>query len=215
MGLKGLNDKESKAFFEICNRGSVNPKEVMEIFQKINAPISRTSAYALMERFEKLELVFPDNSGTKKRYKAVHPRTLLDEMKKNFDQLESDVSTLEQSYETADFEHDDPRNISKTLSSEGEIRTLCHVLNKDAEIVVVYNQDSKISDFVTNIANGHTLVKGKTNVILFHDKKKGRKGVIQLSKRLDKDGNTRVWGQIMYDEDMFEYLHKNEVVKNG
>lgn len=213
-GLKGLTEEEARAFFEICSRKSVTVKEVMKIFTAIKSEVSRSKAYTIVEKFENSGLIFADTSSKKKEYKAIHPRTLLNILNSSLKKIEKEITELEESYETSDFEEADPRQISKTLHSENEIMTICNILNKDHDITIISDKTPKVNDFLDGLSCGK-LIKGKVNVILFNNKKNGKKGVINISKRYDKEGNLRIFGQILYDEDKYKYYLKNELKNNG
>ena len=52
-------------------------------------------------------------------------------------------------------------------------------------------------------------------MVLFNNKKEDKKGVIHLARRHDKEGNIRVFGQILYDKEKYAYFHGKEVKKNA
>ena len=140
-GLKGLTEKEAEAYFEICSKKSVSVKEIEDIFVEIKASVSRSKAYTIVEKFKKVGLIFNlTNSSKKQVYKAIHPRSLLNELKQNLKDVDKEVTKLAESYETSDFEMKDPRASSRTLESESEISSVCNVLSKKGKLFIIHNK---------------------------------------------------------------------------
>lgn len=215
-GLKGLTESEAKAFFEICSRESVSVKEVMQIFTDLKNDISRTKAYAIVDKYKQEGLIFPISDSVKtQRYKAIHPKALFNELKTGLEKLDVEIAHLSESYEISDFEVKDPRKLSKTLNSESEIISICNVLCREAELFVVSDKTPELKDFYSALSDIGKIVEGDINLILFNNHEKDEKGVITLSKRFDKGGHLRIFGQIIYDEDKFNYFYDKEVRRSG
>jgi sugar-specific transcriptional regulator TrmB len=210
-GLKGLSVDEAKAFIELCNKDTFNVNEVKQILSKLNVKVSKTKTYDIVNKFSEEQLIFlKDDEKRAKRYQALHPNALLTELKTDLKKLDIEVSHLTQSYETSDYEDEDPRTKSRILKSEGEIISECHKICSDSSIHIVYNDSN---EFINKISETGVAIKGDINVILFKNKDKNVSGIISLSKRHDKEGNLRFFGQILFDEEKYEYYFKNEVGK--
>ena len=54
-------------------------------------------------------------------------------------------------------------------------------------------------------------IKGDVDVILFSTDAQEIKGIIELSKRIDKEGNLRVFGSLLYDPEKYDYYYEKEV----
>ena len=217
-GLKGLTENEAEAFFIICSKKSVSVKDIQEIFVEIKTKMSRSKAYTTVSKFENAKLIFSVNNSNKKEYKAIHPRAILDELKVSLKNIEKEITELEASYETSDFEEEDPRDTSKTLRSENEITTICNVLHKDCEITIIHNNDEIINRYVNILSHCGKTTKGNINAIIFKSNSKMNKcGIIHISKRREQGGKPRIFGQILYDKEKYEYIYNNEigVKKNG
>jgi sugar-specific transcriptional regulator TrmB len=215
-GLKGLTESEAKAFFEICTRESVSVKEVMKIFTDLKIDVSRTKAYSIVDKYRKEGLIFPISDSVKtQRFKAIHPKALFNELKTSLDKLDIEIAQLSESYEISDFEVKDPRKLSKTLNSEGEIISVCNVLCRDSELFVISNETPELKDFYKALSDTCKIVIGDINLILFNNHDREEKGVITLTKRVDKKGHLRIFGQIIYDDDKFDYFYGKEVKRGG
>ncbi len=215
-GLKGLSEGESLAFFKICNRESVSVKEVMQIFLELKIKISRSRAYTIVEKFKREGLIFPTNSSVKiQRYKAVHPKALFNDLKDGLKGLDVEIGLLSESYEIKNFEIKDPRKLSKTLNSEREILSVCNSLCSESDLFVVSDNSPEFEHLNNSLSDICEKVDGNINVILFSNSKNDDKGVITLSKRTSKSGFVRIFGQIIYDPDKFNYFYDNEVRRNG
>ena len=139
--IKGLTEKEAEAYFEICSKKSVSVKEIEDIFVEIKASVSRSKAYTIVEKFKKVGLIFSINNSTKKQvYKAIHPRSLLNELRQNLKEIDTEITKLAESYETSDFEMKDPRESSRTLESESEISSICNALSKKGKLYIIHNK---------------------------------------------------------------------------
>ena len=201
-GLKGLNEGETKAFFKICSRKSVSVKDVLDIFTELGIDVGRTKVYGIVEKFKHEGLIFPiDSNSNANKYKAIHPKTLQNQMKADIDKLDEDIAHLSESYETSDFDDKDPKILSRILKSEGEILTTCNVLcQNDCEIIIVSKQDEKLKHFYDALSGiGNRIVTGSINAVLFKKSSGDEKGVIDLTKKFNKDGKLRLFGSIMYD----------------
>jgi len=208
-GLKGLSDEEAKAFIEICNHDSVNVNEIRQIFTNLNAKVSKTKAYDIANKFIEEQLIFlKDDSKRGKRYQAIHPNALCTALKTNLKGLDTEISHLIQSYETSDYEDKDPRKKSRILKSEGEIISECHKICGKSSLHIIYKDNN---DFINNISSTGKAIKGDINVILFKNSENNESGIISLSKRYDKEGNLRFFGQILFDEEKYKYYLKKEV----
>lgn len=215
-GLKGLSEGESLAFFKICNRESVSVKEVMQIFLELKIKISRSRAYTIVEKFKQEGLIFPINTSSKgQRYKAVHPKALFNDLKDGLKDLDVEIGLLSESYEIKDFEIKDPRSLSKTLNSEREILSVCNSLCSEGDLLVVSDNSPEFKHLNNSLSDICKIIDGKINVILFNNSKNDDKGVITLTKRTSKGGSVRIFGQIIYDADKFNYFYDNEVRRNG
>jgi sugar-specific transcriptional regulator TrmB len=217
-GLKGLNEGEAKAFFRICNKQSVSVKDVLDIFTELGISISRTKAYSVVERFRHKGLIFLiDSKSNANRFKAIHPKTLLNQLNADKEKLDEDIAHLSESYETSDFEDKDPKVLSKILKSEAEILTACNVLcQNDCELIVVSKCEPILKHFYDALSGaGNKIVKGGINAVLFKKSSTEEKGVIDLTKRFNKDGKLRIFGSIMYDSEKYDYIFDREVKKSG
>lgn len=215
-GLKGLSEGESLAFFKICNRESVSVKEVMQIFLELKIKISRSRAYTIVEKFKQEGLIFPINTSSKgQRYKAVHPKALFNDLKDGLKDLDVEIGLLSESYEIKDFEIKDPRSLSKTLNSEREILSVCNSLCSEGDLLVVSDNSPEFKHLNNSLSDICKIIDGKINVILFNNSKNDDKGVITLTKRTSKGGSVRIFGQIIYDADKFNYFYDIEVRRNG
>lgn len=215
-GLKGLSEGESLAFFKICNRESVSVKEVMQIFLELKIKISRSRAYTIVEKFKQEGLIFPINTSSKgQRYKAVHPKALFNDLKDGLKDLDVEIGLLSESYEIKDFEIKDTRSLSKTLNSEREILSVCNSLCSEGDLLVVSDNSPEFKHLNNSLSDICKIIDGKINVILFNNSKNDDKGVITLTKRTSKGGSVRIFGQIIYDADKFNYFYDNEVRRNG
>lgn len=214
-GLKGLTETEALAYFKLCSKSHFSANDVKTVLNEVgDTKKSRSSAYSVVDKFEREGLIFLyENSQKKQTYKALHPRSLLDELKNNLKGIEPEIQELEESYETSDFQSKDPRDSARTLKIESEITTMCNTLHKDCEITFVHNSDIVISTFVEKFSTWNNTKKGKTNVILFNNKKTKDKGIIRLAKRPSEGGQFRIYGQMIVDEDTYNYYFVNEVKK--
>jgi len=210
-GLKGLTFEESSAFIEICNKDTVNVSDIRQIFTNLNVKVSKTKAYDIVNKFVEQQLIFlKDDTKRAKRYQAIHPNALFTELKSELKKLDAEISHLTQSYETSDFEEEDPREKSRILKSEGEIISECHRICTNSNLYIVYNNKN---EFINKISNTGKAIKGDINIILFSNKEKNESGVISLSKRYDKEGNLRFFGQVLFDEEKYKYYLEKEVGK--
>lgn len=217
-GLKGLNEGEAKAFFRICNKQSVSVKDVLDIFTELGITVSRTKVYGIVEKFKHEGLIFPiDSDSNANMFKAIHPKTLLNQLKADIGKLDEDIAHLSESYETSDFEDKDPKVLSKILKSEAEILTACNVLcQNDCELIIVSKFEPILKHFYDALSGaGNKMVKGDVNVVLFKKSSGEEKGVIDLTKRFNKDGKLRIFGSIMYDSEKYDYIFDREVKKSG
>jgi sugar-specific transcriptional regulator TrmB len=212
-GLKGLTKQEAKAFIRMCSKKSVSVKDVMTIFSDLGTNICRSNAYKIVETFTHEHLLFPiDNNSTAKHYKAIHPKTLLEHLKGDHIKLEREIALLAESYETADYEDKDPKDISKILKSESEIHTESHVLHqKKCNLIIIHQDDPRLSMFFSSLESLGRRIKGDVDVILFSTDAQEIKGIIELSKRIDKEGNLRVFGSLLYDPEKYDYYYEKEV----
>jgi len=135
-------------------------------------------------------------------------------LKTGLEKLDGEIARLSESYEISDFEVKDPRKSSKTLNSESEIISICNVLCREADLIVLSDKTPELKDFYNALSDIGKTINGNINLILFNNIEKDEKGVITLSKRLDKSGHLRIFGQIIYDKDKFNYFYNREV-KNG
>jgi sugar-specific transcriptional regulator TrmB len=154
------------------------------------------------------------NSSKGQRYRAVHPKALFNDLKKDLKDLDVEIGLLSESYELPDFKIKDPRDLSKTLNSEGEILSMCNSLCCESKLWIVTNNTPEILNLNNALSDICEIIPGKVNVILFSNSKNDDKGVITLTKRPGKDGATRIFGQITYDVDTFNYYFDNEVKSN-
>ncbi|UCF49315.1 MAG: hypothetical protein JSU91_06085 [Thermoplasmatales archaeon] len=217
-GLKGLNEGEAKAFFKICSKKSVSVKDVLDIFTELGIDVGRTKAYGIVEKYRHEGLIFPiDSKSNANRFKAIHPKTLLNQLNADMGKLDEDIAHLSESYETSDFEDKDPKALSKILKSEGEILTTCNVLcQNDGELIVVSKGEPKLKHFYDALSGiGNKTIKGDINAVLFKKSSGDEKGVIDLTKRYNKDGKLRIFGNIMYDSEKYDYIFGKEVRKSG
>ena len=215
-GLKGLSENESLVFFKICNKESVSVNDVRKICLDIKFKISRSRAYTIVEKLLREDLIFPINdTGKIQRYKAIHPNALFKDFKKELKGLDIEIGLLSESYEIPDFKIKDPRDLSKTLNSEGEILTMCNSLCRESELMVVSDNSPEIEHLNTALSDICKIINGNVNVILFNNQKNDDKGVITLTKRPGKDGAIRIFGQITYDEEKYNYFYNNAVRSNG
>jgi len=212
-GLKGLTKQEAKAFIRMCSKKSVSVKDVMTIFSDLGTNICRSHAYKIVDTFTHEHLIFPiDNDSTAQYYKAIHPKTLLEQLKGDHAKLESEIALLVESYETADYEDKDPKELSKILKSESEIHTESHILHqKKCKLFIIHQNDSRLTTFFTSLEPLGKLIKGNIDVILFSTETQEIKGIIELIKRIDKEGNLRVFGSLLYDPEKYDYFYKKEV----
>jgi len=212
-GLKGLTKQEAKAFIRMCNRKSVSVKDVMTIFSDLGTNICRSHAYKIVETFTHEHLLFPvDDDSTAKHYKAIHPKTLLEQLKGDHIKLEGEIALLVESYETADYEDKDPKELSKILKSESEIHTESHILHqKKCKLCIIHQDDQRLTTFFTSLEPLGKLIKGDVDVILFSTETQEIKGIIELVKRFDKEGNLRVFGSLLYDPEKYDYYYEKEV----
>jgi sugar-specific transcriptional regulator TrmB len=215
-GLKGLSEGESLAFFKICNRESVSVKEVMQIFLELKIKISRSRAYTIVEKFKREGLIFPISGSVKsQRYKAVHPKALFNDLKDGLKDLDVEIGLLSESYEIQNFEIKDPRKLSKTLNSEREILTVCNSLCSESDLIIISDNTPEFKHLNNALSDISRIIDGRINLILFSNSKNNDKGVITLTKRTGKGGTIRIFGQIIYDRDKFNYFYDNEVRRNG
>lgn len=212
-GLKGLTKQEAKAFIRICSKKSVSVKDVMTIFSDLGTNICRSNAYKIVETFTHEHLIFPiDNESNAQHYKAIHPKTLLEQLKGDHTKLEGEIALLVESYETADYDDKDPKEISRILKSESEIHTESHILyQKKCKLYIIHQDDERLTTFFTSLEPLGKIIKGNTNVILFATETQEIKGVIELIKRIDKEGNLRVFGSLLYDPEKYDYYYEKEV----
>jgi hypothetical protein len=101
------------------------------------------------------------------------------------------------------------------LNSEGEILSICNTLCNESDIVVVSDTSPEFEHLNNALSDICEIIKGKINVILFSNSKNDDKGVITFTKRPGKDGAIRIFGQITYDADKFNYFYDNEVRRDG
>jgi sugar-specific transcriptional regulator TrmB len=217
-GLKGLTEDEAKAFFKICSKKSVSVKDVWNIFTELGIEVSRTKVYGIVEKYKHEGLIFQiDSSTNANKFKAIHPKTLLNQLNADMEKLDEDIAHLSESYETSDFSDKDPKVLSKILKSEGEILTMCNVLcQNDCELIIVAKDEPKLKHFYDALSGiGHKSVKGDINAVLFKKTSGDEKGVIDLTKRYNKDGKLRIFGNIMYDPEKYDYLFDKEVRRSG
>jgi predicted transcriptional regulator len=210
-GLKGLTIEEARAFIEICNKDTVNVNDVRKIFTNLNVKVSKTKAYDIVNKFVEQQLIFlKEDAKRAKIYQAIHPNALFTELKSDLKKLDVEISHLTQSYEISDYEEEDPRKKSRILKSEGEIISECHKISSNSSLYIIYNESN---EFINKISDIGKAIKGDVNVILFKNKDKNESGVISLSKRHDIEGNLRFFGQVLFDEEKYEYYLKKEVGK--
>jgi sugar-specific transcriptional regulator TrmB len=212
-GLEGLTKNEAKAFIKICSKESVCVSEIETIFSDLGDNISRSYAYKIVKNFTRKHLLFPiDTDNNAQYYKAIHPNALLDHLKGDHVKLEQEIALLAESYETADYEEKDPKLLSRMLKSESEILTAAHVLHqKKHTIIIVHKNDPQLHPFFHSLEPlGETIV-GAVDVILFASENQETKGIIELTKRIDKEGNIRVFGSLLYDAEKYDYYHGHEV----
>ena len=211
-GLKGLTDNEALVFFEICRRDSVSVKEVLKIFQKLKIKISRTKVYTIVEKYRRERLIFPSGDlGKTQRFRAVHPKGLFNDLQDSFDVLDKEIALLSEAYEIHDFDIKDPRKLSKTLFSEPEILSVCNSLCSNSKIVTVSKNNPEFEHFFKSLSRLGDVITGNIDVILFNNHNNDDKGVITLTRRPGKDGNARIFGQITYDEEKYNYFYDREV----
>ena len=215
-GLKGLTKTEAKAFIKICSKESVCVREILTIFSELGNDISRTHAYKTVDMLIKKQLIFPvDNKENAQRYKAIHPNTLLGHLKTNHSKLEKEIGLLTESYETADYEEKDPKQLSKILNSESEIHTAANILHhNNYSLTIIHQNEKQLEPFFTSIASLGESIVGAVNAILFASENQETKGIIDLSKRYDKEGNIRLFGSLLYDTEKYEYYYRHEVHTN-
>ena len=212
-GLKGLTKQEAEAFIRICSKKSVSVKDVMTIFSELGTNICRSNAYKIVETFTQEHLIFPiDNKTNAQHYKAIHPKTLLEQLKGDHAKLEGEIALLVESYETADYDDKDPKIFSRILKSESEIHTESHILyQKKCLLYIIHQEDKRLTTFFSSFKPLGKIISGNTNVILFATETQETKGIIELTKRIDKEGNLRVFGSLLHDPEKYDYYYEKEV----
>ncbi len=216
-GLKGLSEKEAEAFFKLCNNKIFCVNDVKQVLVDIKAhKKSRSTAYNIVEKFEKSELITRvDSSNKKQEYECVHPRSIFNNLKIELEKAKKELPELETAYETSDFKSQDPREKSKLLKSENEIASMCYSIHKDYQLIIIHDKSRIMRDFLERISDCGKLIEGKINVILFKNKEKNESGIIEISKRQEKGSNIRLYGYVIFDGEKYNYFLKKEVKKNG
>jgi hypothetical protein len=212
-GLKGITRVEAEAFIKICSKESVCVREIRIIFSDLGNDISRSHAYRTVETFIRKQLIFPvDNKNNAKRYKAIHPNTLMGHLKTDHVKFEREIALLTESYETADYEDRDPKHLSKILNSESEIHTAVNILHHNKySLIIIHQNEKQLEPFFSSIKSLGESIVGDVDVILFVSENQETKGIIDLSKRFDKEGNIRLFGSLLYDAEKYAYYHGHEV----
>lgn len=215
-GVKGLTENEVKVYFEICKKDSVSVKEMLVMFQKLTKKISKGKVYNIVEKYKCEGLIFlSGDSGRARRYRAIHPKALFNDIKESLGRLDNEIAMLSEAYEVHDFEIKDPRKRSKTLNSEPEILTVCNAMCRNSELLVVSKNTPEFETFYNSLSKIGRVINGDIDLILFNDHNNDDKGIITLTKRPSKDGSFRIFGQIIYDEDKYKYFYEREVGRNG
>ncbi|HLD15029.1 MAG TPA: hypothetical protein VJB94_00415 [Candidatus Nanoarchaeia archaeon] len=216
--LHNLSKDETLVLLRIIQKGNVKATDIGDILEKNGLGNSVSRPYQILNNLESKRVIFEDTSSNVKSYKAIHPRHLLLELKEDWDQIEKEISLLEQSKEIPDFDKEDPANESMILKSEGLlITTLNELVQKGYELLVYLDKEVQSLEFKKKIekfqfSSGLTLMEGKLNVILIENKKKEKYGVVLISKRADKKGKQSFFGSLTMDKVIYDFM-KKEVKK--
>jgi len=214
-GLHGLNWADARVYIEVLSRKSVTVRDLHQIFNNLNLDISKSKANDIMKIYESKRLVFPiQSSKPAKKYKAIHPRELQLQLKKIFPVFEKEVAYLEQSYESVKYEESlDPRNISRILSCESEIRTVLFEMKNKYQITILSSNDKETKEFMESLDGFSKTVSGSLDAILFRSDEQS--GVLYVCKRTNEDGTLRLFGVLIFCSKQYDFLYDNEVNKNG
>lgn len=214
-GLKGLSEKEAEAFFELCRKQPFSAKDVSDILVRIQAPKdSKSTAYNLVQEFEEKGLITPTgNHGKKQQYECIHPRAIYNWMKTDLKNVEKELTSIEEAYETSMEENNDPREMSKVLPKESSISSLCFTLSKYCDIIIIHDNSKIMSNFLDSIKECGRTKLGSTNVILFKNEEKNLYGYIDILKRNERH-SIRLYGHVVYDYEKYDYYIKKEVNGN-
>jgi len=213
LGLKGFNEKEAEAFFELCSNKTFCVKDVMKSLVAVGAPNqSRTTAYNLVEKFKDAQLISPIEDGNKKQsFECVHPRTIYNMLKNDLANAEKELPELETLYEMPDFKAEDPSKKARLLGSENSISSICYSLHKEYQITIVHDKSIAMRNLLEKIKDCGEVLEGNTNVILFKNEEKKICGVIEICKKMEKGDTVKLYGYIIYDQEKYNYFQKKEV----
>lgn len=97
---KGLGESEAKLFVKLMERPRFTIDDVKTILKDIGEKKANSRAYQLLDSLKKNDLIDEIKKSNPKTYRPVHPRVVLEDIKKRHTGFEDSFGVIEQAYET-------------------------------------------------------------------------------------------------------------------
>jgi hypothetical protein len=197
--FKGLSGKQADALIAIVKQQKkLTKKEIVVLLDKKNISRKQTG-YRLIDELIARKVLFPDNDYLQ----PINTRMLVDDCSKGLTLMESEIEGLEI---TAEWNKTDPFSRSKKLKHEHEIiHEIYGIQTQNCDVFYYCTDEDKDMEFWKNLKerfNGIKIEDSTHNSIVFtnKDNKPFESGALILSKRLNKQGATHFYGNLIFDE---------------